>query len=56
VGASSDPGVGEVGFQRVGGDVIIRGHVGPTPDYVAGFFEIELDRFRGTPETGDFIF
>jgi Ca2+-binding RTX toxin-like protein len=55
VGADADPGVGEVGFPRVGGDVIVRGYTGPTQDTGAGYFEIELDHFGGTPKARDFI-
>ncbi len=55
VGADRDPGVGEVGFQRAGGDVLIRGYTGPASGLGAGYFEIELDQFRDMPTAGDFI-
>jgi Ca2+-binding RTX toxin-like protein len=55
VGADNDPGVGEVGFHRMGGDVIIRGYTGPTPDDGAGYFEIDFNQFRDPPGAQDFI-
>jgi Ca2+-binding RTX toxin-like protein len=54
-GADARPGVGEVGFERAGEDVIVRGYIGRTFDDGQGWFEIELDRFHGTPKAGDFL-